>query len=83
VSESPEATEPGAVEIRIEYDVCMGSGNCLFWAPKSFDLADEGHAIVLDPAATEVDQLKVAAEGCPTGAISIWQNGVRIDKGAP
>lgn len=72
-----------AVEIRIDWDVCMGSGNCIFWAPESFDLSDDGHAVVLDAGATDLDTLKVAAEGCPTGAISIWQGGTRIDKGAP
>ncbi len=30
----------------------MGSGNCVFWAPETFDLSDDGHAVVLDPAAT-------------------------------
>ena len=28
----------------------MGSGNCVFWAPETFDLSDDGHAVVLDAA---------------------------------
>ena len=24
----------------------MGSGNCVFWAPETFDLSDDGHAVV-------------------------------------
>jgi ferredoxin len=71
------------VEIKIDTDVCMGSGNCLYWAPKSFDLADDGHAFVLDADATPLDTLKVAAEGCPVGAISVFVDGVRFDKGTP
>ena len=63
------------IEIRIDTEACMGSGNCVYWAPESFDLADEGHAVALDPSATEEDRLWVAAEGCPVGAISLWRDG--------
>ena len=42
-----------AFEIVIDESRCMGSGNCVFWAPATFDLGDAGYAIVLDAAATE------------------------------
>jgi ferredoxin len=71
------------LEIRIDRDVCMGSGNCMFWAPDTFDLDEDGYAVVVDPGATVEEKLKIAAEGCPTGAISLWRDGQRIDKGAP
>lgn len=69
------------IEIRIDTEVCMGSGNCVYWAPGSFDLADDGHAVVLDPMATDEDRLWVAVEGCPVGAISLWRDGQRMAKG--
>ena len=65
-------------EIRIDVERCMGSGNCMFWAPETFDLADEGHAVVLDPAATDEERLRIAAQGCPVGAISLWRHGVEV-----
>ena len=71
------------IEIRIDGEVCMGSGNCEFWAPNSFDLDDDGRGVVTDPTATDEERLLVAANGCPVGAISLWRDGVRIDKGAP
>lgn len=71
------------IEIRIDPETCMGSGNCLFWAPESFDLGDDGHAVVLDPEATDEERLHVVADGCPVGAISLWRDGERLDKGAP
>lgn len=77
-------TEPASesgLEIRIDWDTCVGSGNCLFWAPESFDLGDDGHAVVLDPMATPFDRLQVAVEGCPVGAISLWRNGTHIEQG--
>jgi len=71
------------IEIRVDREVCMGSGNCLFWAPGSFDLDDDGRSRVLDPEATDEDRLGVVAGGCPVGAISLWRDGRRIDTGAP
>jgi ferredoxin len=68
------------LEIRIDWDTCMGSGNCMFWAPESFDLGDDGHAVVLDPAAATEERLHIAAEGCPVGAISLWRDGAQAPK---
>jgi ferredoxin len=56
----------------------MGSGNCLFWAPETFDLSDEGYSVVTDPAATDEERLRIAAQGCPVGAISLWRDGVDV-----
>jgi ferredoxin len=44
-----------AIDIAIDRDTCMGSGNCSFWAPGVFDLDDEGIAIVLDPTAAPIE----------------------------
>jgi ferredoxin len=69
------------VDVVIDEDRCMGSGNCVYWAPGTFDLGDAGHAIVLDAAATDEARLRIAAEGCPVGAISLSKDGVAIDPG--
>lgn len=71
------------IEARIDGEVCMGSGNCLFWAPESFDLGDDGRAVTFDPEATDEERLRVVAGGCPVGAISLWRDGQRLDSGAP
>ncbi len=68
------------IEVRIDADTCMGSGNCLYWAPGTFDLSDDGHAVVLDPEATDEERLWVVADGCPVGAISLWRGGERLRK---
>ena len=67
-----------ALEISIDRDVCMGSGNCSFWAPGVFDLDDDGIAVVVDPNAQPDDKVILAAQGCPTQAISIVQGGQKI-----
>jgi ferredoxin len=65
--------------IKIDWDLCMGSGNCMFWAPDTFDLSEDGHAVVLDPAASDEERIRIAAQGCPVGAISLWRNGAALD----
>ena len=70
--------ETQSFEIRIDVERCMGSGNCMFWAPETFDLADEGHAVVLESAATDGERVRIAAQGCPVGAISLWRDGVEV-----
>jgi ferredoxin len=67
-----------ALEIEINREVCMGSGNCSFWAPGVFDLDDEGIAIVVDPTAAPEDEIILAGQGCPTQAISIIKDGEKI-----
>ena len=69
------------MQITIDWDKCMGSGNCMFWAPDTFELGDDGHAVILDPTATDDERLKVAAEGCPVGAIALSRNGVAVTLG--
>ena len=67
-----------ALEISINRDVCMGSGNCAFWAPGVFDLDDDGIAIVVDADAQPEDKIVLAARGCPTQAISVVRDGEKI-----
>jgi len=64
---------PGDVspEELIDRDACMGSGNCVFWAPAVFDLDDEGVAIVKGELAGHEEQVRVAAANCPTSAIRV------------
>ncbi len=56
----------------------MGSGNCSFWAPGVFDLDDDGIAFVVDPAAQSDDKIVLAAQGCPTQAISVLRGDEKL-----
>jgi ferredoxin len=57
--------------VEIDRDACMGSGNCVFWAPEVFDLDDDGVAVVHGDATGHEDQVRLAAKNCPTSAIRI------------
>jgi ferredoxin len=70
------------LEPRVDWDTCMGSGNCLFWAPDTFDIGEDGHAIVVEGAPVDdEDKLRTAAEGCPVGAISLWRGSRDVTRG--
>ena len=55
----------------IDREACMGSGNCLFWAPGVFDLDDDGVAFVCGDPAGHADEVRQAAANCPTSAIRV------------
>jgi ferredoxin len=62
---------PGKLQVRVDRDRCMGSGNCAFRAPATFDLDDRNVAIVVgDPTADEA-AVRLAVEECPTNALSL------------
>ena len=61
----------GGREIRIDRSRCMGSGQCCWYAPNTFDQDDETIAIVIDPDGDPAEAIQAAVGGCPTQAISI------------
>jgi len=69
---------PDKWQITINRETCMGSGNCQFWAPNTFDLDDDGVAIVVDEAGDPEEKVVLAARGCPTQAISVHRDGAQI-----
>jgi ferredoxin len=61
-------------EIRVDRNLCMGSGQCCWYAPNTFDQDDETIAIVIDQHGDPAGVIKTAADSCPTGAISIAED---------
>lgn len=66
------------IEIEIDRDQCMGSGNCVFTAPGVFELDGEGIATVVDVEAQPSDVVVRAGQGCPTRAIAVTRDGERV-----
>jgi ferredoxin len=60
-----------AIRVEVDGDKCVGSGNCVFWAPGTFDLDDDGQSVVLNPEGDTEERIRVAAEGCPAQAITV------------
>ena len=69
-----------ALDITIDRELCMGSGNCSFWAPGVFDLDDDGIAVVLDAARVgdgPVCTLRLP-ERISSGTHSTWAAGAEL-----
>ena len=60
-----------SVDDAIDRGACMGSGNCVYWAPEVFDLDDDGVAVVRGDATGHEEQVRSAARNCPTRAIRV------------
>ena len=65
------------LEVEIDRDVCMGSGNCVYEAPGVFDLDGDSVAFVVDPAASPEDKVIAVALKCPTHAITVRRDGAQ------
>ncbi len=59
------------LRIEVDRETCMGSGNCAFHAPATFDLDDDMKVIVLDPEGDDIVKVRVAVDGCPTRALRL------------
>jgi ferredoxin len=59
------------LEVTVDPARCSGSGNCAYWAPGVFDVGDDGVAVVLTDPTDHADKVRLAAQHCPTAAISI------------
>ena len=56
--------------LTIDRDRCMGSGQCTFYAPNTFDLDDLSIAIVTDDNGDPDDKIQQAIDVCPTRSIA-------------
>jgi ferredoxin len=66
------------LEVEIDRDVCMGSGNCVGEVPSVFDLDDESIAFVVNTTASSEETVIAAARNCPAHAITVRRDGVTV-----
>ena len=59
------------MRITIDRERCMGSGNCAFWAPNTFDLDDDMKAVVVAADGDAPEKVRNAVEACPTHALAL------------
>jgi ferredoxin len=64
-----------ALEVRVDPDLCVGTGDCWRLAPVAFQLDEARGVSVVRPGAEAVarDVLDEAAFNCPTRAITIGE----------
>jgi ferredoxin len=56
--------------VHIDRDLCMGTGMCTMYAPNTFAQDEENKAVATDLEGDPVEQISIAVEACPTGALS-------------
>ena len=64
------------MKITVDPDLCVGSAYCQRIAPATFDLGDDGIAVVLDTDAAGAGAAAAAREAeasCPAMAISVLE----------
>lgn len=61
------------MKVSVDFDACMSTGGCASIAPDVFEIRDDGYLYVLqeEPPAELHDDVRTAADLCPTGAISV------------
>ena len=67
-----------AIEVSVDPELCIGSGDCTRVAPAAFRLEeDEGVSVAVADGveATALEVLIQAARGCPTQAIRVVRDG--------
>jgi ferredoxin len=57
-------------ELSVDRDRCMGSGQCMFYAPNTFDLDDLSIAVVVDDHGDDHGKIQMAIDICPTRSIA-------------
>jgi ferredoxin len=67
-----------AMEVRVERARCIATKSCVNNAPATFALDASMVSTVTDPEGDHEDDVVRAAESCPTAAISVFRDGVRI-----
>jgi ferredoxin len=61
------------VRVVVDYDACASNAVCMGLLPQVFEVRDDGFLYVLEehPPESMREELEVAVQSCPTGAISI------------
>jgi len=60
------------MQVQVNQDTCVGSGNCEMTAPAVFEVKDGKSQVLVETVPQDQEaKVKEAVDGCPVGAISI------------
>jgi ferredoxin len=64
------------MKVVVDYDACASNAVCMGIAPEVFEVRDDGYLYVLNenPPAETWDKVRMAANNCPTGAITLVED---------
>lgn len=62
------------MKIEIDREACISVATCIQVAPKTFELDDEGIAIIKDANGDDKETILQAAKSCPVNAIIVYDD---------
>jgi ferredoxin len=67
-----------AIEVVVQRAKCIGMKACVNTAPRTFAMDETMISTVVNPIGDPESEVVAAAASCPTSAISVFNDGVRI-----
>jgi ferredoxin len=58
-------------KVVVDRELCMGTGMCIVYAPKTFSHDAEAKAVVQEPPWDEPADIRGAEDACPMSALSL------------
>ncbi|MDD5749925.1 MAG: ferredoxin [Patescibacteria group bacterium] len=62
------------MKIKVDRELCTSVATCIAVAPNTFELDDEGIAIIKNPKGDDEETILQAAKSCPVDAIIIYDD---------
>lgn len=64
------------MKVVVDFDVCASNAVCMGIVPEVFEVRDDGFLYVLqeNPDPALYDKVRMAANNCPTGAITLEED---------
>ena len=59
------------LEVNVDRELCIGSENCVRYAPGVFETDETGKACVKADAILDETTVRLAVSACPVGALSL------------
>ncbi len=70
--------EIGKYKIVLLQSKCIAAASCVAISPEIFKLNEANLVELIEGGSDELDNIMLAAQSCPTGAIEIYEGDVRV-----
>lgn len=62
------------MKIEVDRELCTSVASCVAIAPNTFELDDEGIAVIKNPTGDDKQTILQAAQSCPVNAIIVYDD---------
>jgi len=68
----------GKYKVVVVQSKCIAAASCIAISPTLFKLNEQNLAEMIESGSDELDNIMLAAQSCPTGAIEIYEGEARV-----